>query len=234
MKFQRRLTAVTLVGTVALALCLSGCGERVAASVPVDTSASPAPAASDTTPVSDPNTPVAPVAPQTPAYTQPITGSLAVSGVTKKKTGGFLGIGRKLEVTGQVVNTSTVPLSGMLTVNFEKSSGIFTKTLKTEETKTQAIITIQPGQSVNFDITSDHSCDDADPTVQTNTPAAGGGYGATGAAYGAAGSAYGASGAAYGATTGATGGVAAQSYGGYGYPSNGYPTAGYPATGRGY
>src|SRR5690349_2446993 len=105
---KRLMNSLTLAALVALTL--SGCGNRLPANPPID------PAAEDTKPAAEEpvETPVAttPTVPTTPAYQQPLTGSLVVSGVDKKKVGGFIGIGKKLEVKGQVLNTSNVPLTG--------------------------------------------------------------------------------------------------------------------------
>src|SRR5688500_17190103 len=101
-----KLMKLTLAGSVALALCLTGCGARQLAEPPVVEEAaaeSPEPVAS-AEPV--------PTPPTAPAYEAPVvTGSLAVSGIEKKKVGGILGFRKKLEVKGTVVNTSNVPMS---------------------------------------------------------------------------------------------------------------------------
>src|SRR5689334_9968308 len=108
MSFKRKIVNLTLVGTVALAMCLTGCGKRTLAEAPIDPAASEEPAAS--APVDPDPAPVA--SPSTPAYEPaPIAaGSLVVSGITKDKVG-IIGF-RKVEVKGQVVNTGTTPLSG--------------------------------------------------------------------------------------------------------------------------
>lgn len=178
MKTKRNLVNLTLVGSLALTLCLSGCGNRLPAAAPeVDEPAAEEPVA----PVTDPVDPV--TQPSTPTYEQPaappvIAGSLVVNGVNKAKKG-FIGF-RKVEVTGTVMNTSSVPLSGTLKLEFKEKKGIINKRLETVETKTQIISNLAPGSSLPFTIKSDKSCDDVEVTVETDQPvtAAGmGGYG---------------------------------------------------------
>jgi hypothetical protein len=110
-------------------------------------------------------------------------GSLVVSGITKDKVG-IIGF-RKVKVKGQVVNTGSTPLTGEVKIEFKKKKGIINKTLETSETKNQVVAMVAPGASVSFEITSDHSCDDAEVIV-TTTPST-----ASTAAYGYNGSAYG-------------------------------------------
>lgn len=183
MSFKRKIVNLTLVGTVALAMCLTGCGKRTLADAPIDPAASEEPAAS--APVDPDPAPVA--SPSTPAYEPaPIAaGSLVVSGITKDKVG-IIGF-RKVEVKGQVVNTGTTPLSGEVKIEFKKKKGIINKTLETSETKTQVVANVAPGQSVSFTLKSDKSCDDAEVTVTTNAPVAAATYGqVAGSPYGAA------------------------------------------------
>jgi multidrug efflux pump subunit AcrA (membrane-fusion protein) len=80
-----------LLGSIALAVMLAGCGNRMPANVP-DPEEPPAPAPSEPAlpvapvePVAPP--PVAPVVPGTPNYQGPTVGSLVVSGVEKSKSG---------------------------------------------------------------------------------------------------------------------------------------------------
>jgi hypothetical protein len=192
---------LVLAGAVAIALCLTGCGNRMPANAPIDdasstgTSAtSPAPAASAALPA--PVTPAAPVA----AYVQPVTGSLVVSNVEKTKSGFIL---KTMTVTGSVINSSNVALSGTLKIQFKKTKGIFSKTVVVTDTKTQVVTLLQPGQSFPFTVkASNHGDDDAEVTVDTNPAAAA--APATGAPVGAP-----------AATTGGTGASAM----GYGYPA---------------
>lgn len=195
MSFKRKMVNLTLVGSVALAMCLTGCGKRTLAEAPIDPAAE-TPAASE--PVAAEPEP-APV-PSTPAYEPaPIAaGSLVVSGITKDKVG-IIGF-RKVEVKGQVVNTGSAPLSGEVKIEFKKKKGIINKTLETSETKTQVVTNVAPGQSVSFTIKSDKSCDDAEVTVTTNAPVAAATYGqVAGSPYGAAANPYGAAATPYGA-----------------------------------
>jgi predicted small lipoprotein YifL len=162
---KRLMNSLTLAALVALTL--SGCGNRLPANPPID------PAAEDTKPAAEEpavETPVAttPTVPTTPAYQQPLTGSLVVSGIDKKKVGGFIGIGKKLEVKGQVLNTSNVPLTGIVKVKFTKKTGIINKKMEEIGTKDQAIAQLAPGQSISFTLTSDKACDDAEVTVETS------------------------------------------------------------------
>ena len=181
------VTKWTVIGGIAFSLLLAGCGNRMPANVP-EPEESPAaenPAAPTTPAVTDPapTVPTTPAAPTTPAYTQ--TGSLVVSGVEKTKTG--LIFFKKTVVKGSVVNTSNVPLSGTIKCEFKDKKGIFTKTMVTEETKTQVVAQLAPGQSFPFEFKSDKSnMDEAEVTVET-MPAA-----PAAAAYPAAGSPYGA------------------------------------------
>lgn len=190
MSFKRKLVNLTLVGSVAIAMCLTGCGKRTLAEAPIDPAASEEPAASEPANVDPDPAPV----PSTPAYEQPPlnVGSLVVSGITKDKVG-IIGF-RKVEVKGSVVNTGSAPLSGEVKIEFKKKKGIINKTLETSETKTHVVTNVAPGQSVSFTIKSDKGCDDAEVTVTTNQPVSTAAYGA------AAGSPYGAYGA-YGAPT---------------------------------
>ena len=168
---KRLMTSLTL--GLAMAVCLSGCGNRLPANPPIDEEAETKPAVEEPAPVVEPDP--APTVPTTPAYQQPLTGSLVVSGVDKKKTGGFLGMARKIEVKGQVLNTSNVPLSGIVKVKFLKKTGIINKKMEEIGTKDQAIAQLAPGQSISFSLTSDKHCDDAEVTVETSptTAAAG-------------------------------------------------------------
>ncbi|HEY9724118.1 MAG TPA: hypothetical protein V6D47_19095 [Oscillatoriaceae cyanobacterium] len=211
MKSKRNLQTMILVATLAMGLSLTGCGRRAAnmaapdASSGGDTSASTT-APIDNTPVDNTpvdNTPTVPTTGTTP-YAAPTVGSLAVTNVAKKTHGVLMF--KKLEVTGEVINTSNAPLSGTLKITFEKSSGIFNKTLSESETKTQDFSNIQPGQSESFDITSSNSAADAEVTVdtlQTQAPLAAQsyGYGATTGGYGATTGGYGATAGGYGTTT---------------------------------
>jgi hypothetical protein len=163
---KRFLASVTLGLT--LALSLSACGNRLPANVPVDASAEESPAP-DTTPIEEPATP-APVA-STPAYQQPLTGSLVVSGIDKKKTGGFLGIAKKLNVKGSVINTSNVALSGKVTIKFTKKTGIINKKMEAVgDPKEVLVMNLAPGANFPFDVTSEKACDDAEVTVETTQP----------------------------------------------------------------
>lgn len=177
MMTKRNLVNLTLVGSMALTLCLAGCGNRLPAAAPeVEEPVAEEPVA----PVTDPVDPYP--EPSTPSYEQPTTpviaGSLVVSGVNEAKKG-FIGF-RKVEVTGTVMNTSSVPLSGTLKIEFKEKKGIINKRLEVVETKTQIISNLAPGSSLPFTIKSDKSCDTAEVTVETDQPvtAAGmGGYG---------------------------------------------------------
>lgn len=180
MSFKRKLMNLTLIGSVAISLCLTGCGKRTMAEAPVDPAAETPAATEPATTEPEP----APV-PSTPAYEQPpvAAGSLVVSGITKDKVG-IIGF-RKVKVKGQVVNTGTTPLSGEVKIEFKKKKGIINKTLETSETKNQVVAQVAPGASVSFEITSDKSCDDAEVIVTTTAPAAStAAYGYTGSAYG--------------------------------------------------
>lgn len=198
---NKRIAAMSL-GLV-MALALTGCGNRLPANPPVDpeAGASAAPAASPS-----PEASTAPVTPAatTPAYQQPLTGSLVVSNVEKKKVGGFLGIAKKLEVKGSVINTSNLPLNGTITIKFTEKKGIINKSMvAVGDPKTVVVAQLAPGAAFPFDVTSDKSCDDAEVTVATTQPSAG----ATAAtAYGNP----------YGAPTAATA-VGARVAGPYGY-----------------
>jgi hypothetical protein len=204
---SKSMTKLTMIGGIALALALAGCGNRMPANVPEPEESAPAetPAEPTTPAVTDPVAP-APTVPTTPAYVAPITGSLVVSGVEKSKSG--IIFFKKMVVKGSVVNTSSVPLSGTVKCDFKEKKGIFTSTLVTEETKTVVVAQLAPGQSFPFEFKSDKSnLDEAEVTVETMAPAP-----AAAAAYPTAGSAYGAP------TTGA--------YGAAGYPA---PQTAYPA-----
>lgn len=207
---KTNVTKWAVIGGVAFSLLLAGCGNRMPANVPEpeeETPAATAPAASEE-PAPAPVASTAPVVPTTPAYTQ--TGSLVVSGVEKSKTG--LIFFKKMVVKGSVVNTSNVPLSGTIKCEFKDKKGIFTKTMVTEETKTQVVAQLAPGQTFPFEFKSDKSnMDEAEVTVET-MPAA-----PAAAAYPAAGSPYGAPAAAGYPAMGASG-----------YPQAGYPSTGYP------
>lgn len=177
---KRLMTSLTL--GLAMALCLSACGNRLPANPPIDEEAETQPAVEEPAPI-DP----APVTtPTAPAYQQPLTGSLVVSGVDKKKVGGILGMAKKIEVKGQVLNTSNVPLSGIVKVKFLKKSGIINKKLEEIGTKDQAIAMLAPGQSISFSLTSDKHCDDAEVTVETSPAAAMAGAAAASNPYGQA------------------------------------------------
>lgn len=207
LKSKRNLV---LTGVVAIALCLAGCGNRTPANAPLDdssSSGSTAPAPDASASPAAPAAPAAPAVPQTPAYTQPVTGSLVVSNVTKTKKGFIF---KTLTVAGSVVNSSNVPLSGTLKIEFKKNKGIFSKTLVTTDTKTQAITTLQPGQSFPFTVTADHhGDDDAEVTVDTNPAAPAAAPAAPAAAAAAA----------------PAGGAAMMTMPGYGYPA---PSTGQP------
>lgn len=187
------VTKWTLVGGVALALVLAGCGNRMPANVPVDEEEPGTEAPANPTTPASPDVPAptpAPTAPTTPAYVAPVVGSLTISGLEKTKSG--LIFFKHMTVKGSVVNTSSVPLSGTIKVEFKDSKGILTKTMVTEETKTQVVAQLQPGQSFPFEIKSDETgIDDAEVTVETMQPAASAGTAAASAAY-ASGGAYGA------------------------------------------
>jgi hypothetical protein len=167
---NKRIAAMSL--GLMLALAMTGCGNRLPANPPIDpdAEASAAPAASPA-----PEASTAPVTPAatTPAYQQPLTGSLVVSNVDKKKVGGFLGMAKKLEVKGTVINTSNVPLSGKVIVKFTKKTGIINKKMEpVGDPKEVVVAQLAPGASFPFDVTSEKSCDEAEYSVET-TPAAG-------------------------------------------------------------
>lgn len=158
-----------LVMALAIALCVSACGNRAPANAvtPDDPSASPDSGA--TTPAT-PATPI-PVTPTAAPTAAPITGSLVVSNVAKTKTGIILF--KTMTVTGSVVNSSNVALQGNLKCDFKKNKGIITKTVETTSSKTLAVPLLQPGQSYPFTFTADeHNDDDAEVTVDTTPPAA--------------------------------------------------------------
>lgn len=179
-----------VMATLAAALLLTGCGNRMPAASPVDApaAASESPAAIAPAPVV--TQPVAPVAPANPAYQAPISGSLVVSNISKTKKGLLF---KKMVVKGSVVNTSQVALSGTVKIVFKESKGIFTKTLEEVETKTIAVANLAPGGTFPIDVTSDETgVDEVEVTVETTpgaaAPAAANAYGAPGAAaYGAPG-----------------------------------------------
>lgn len=160
---KRLMTSLTL--GLAMALCLSGCGNRLPANPPIDEEAETKPAAEEPAPVV---TEPAATVPTAPAYQQPLTGSLVVSGLDKKKVGGILGMAKKIEAKGQVLNTSNVPLSGIVKVKFLKKTGIINKKMEEIGTKEQAIAMLAPNQSISFSLTSDKHCDDAEVTVETS------------------------------------------------------------------
>lgn len=185
---NHKLATLTLVSALVIATGLTGCGNRLPASAPVDEQ----PVATE--PAAEPPTPdvPAPSVPPTgnPGYEQPVlTGSLVVSSVDKKKKGLLF---KKLVVSGQVVNTSNQPLSDTLKIEFKKSKGVISKKLEISETKTQVITQLAPGQSVAFSLESDKSgTDDAEVTVETTQPVAAAGAGfAAGGLHGQAGVAY--------------------------------------------
>lgn len=172
---KRNLANLALTASLAFALCLTGCGNRLPANAPVDEApAAETPAEDQPAPVAEQPAPVTPVAPVTgtPAYEQPTVGSLTVS-VSEKKKKGLIPFMKKLIVKGQVLNTSTVALSGKLKIEFRKKGS-------TVETREQEVATLQPGQSYSFDVTSEKYCDDAEVTVETRQSApAAAGYGAS-------------------------------------------------------
>lgn len=177
---KRLMTSLTL--GLAMALCLSGCGNRLPANPPIDEEAETKPAVEEPAPVV--TEPAA--TPTAPAYQQPLTGSLVVSGVDKKKVGGFLGMAKKIEVKGQVLNTSNVPLSGIVKIKFLKKSGIINKKMEEIGTKEQAIASLAPNQTIAFSLTSDKHCDDAEVTVETSPATAMAGAAAASNPYGQA------------------------------------------------
>ncbi|MEB3329766.1 MAG: hypothetical protein VKQ33_11090 [Candidatus Sericytochromatia bacterium] len=172
-----KLNRVSLLGGVALALLLAGCGNRMPANVP-EPEEPPAPVPVDPVPSLAPVEPVAPipvppVTPGNPNYQGPTVGSLVVSGIEKSKSGLIF---KKLTVKGTVVNLGNTPLSGTLKVDFKDKKGLFTKTYVTEETKTQVIASLAPGQSFPFEVTATkNNMDEAEVTVETipTAPAAG-------------------------------------------------------------
>ncbi|MEB3223858.1 MAG: hypothetical protein VKS61_17425 [Candidatus Sericytochromatia bacterium] len=182
-KFNR----MSLLGGIALAVLLAGCGNRMPANVP-DPEEPPAPAPSAPAPSTAPVEPVAPppappVAPGNPNYQGPTVGSLVVSGVEKTKSGLIF---KKLTVKGTVVNMSSSPLSGTLKIDFKDRKGLFTKTFVTEETKTQVIASLAPGQSLPFEITATkNNMDEAEVTVETIPAAPAAGAFSSGSPYGA-------------------------------------------------
>ncbi|MEB3195609.1 MAG: hypothetical protein VKP62_00245 [Candidatus Sericytochromatia bacterium] len=189
MASQTTLKRISICGALLCALLLAGCGNRMPANIPEPEE--PAPPAAPAVPAPSvapiPQEPVAPPvgapAPGAPNYSAPTTGSLVVSGVEKSKTGLIF---KKLIVKGAIVNTSTVPLSGTLKVDFKDKKGLFTKTFVTEETKTQVIAQLAPGQSLPFEITATKSnMDEAEVTVETMPAAPAAGSFATGSPYGA-------------------------------------------------
>jgi predicted small lipoprotein YifL len=166
---KRVLASLTLGLT--LALSLSGCGNRLPANVPVDASSEES-AGPVATPTEEPAATPAPVA-TTPANQQPLTRSLVVSGIDKKKTGGFLGMAKKLEVKGSVINTSNVALSGKVTIKFTKKTGIINKKMEAVgDPKEVLVMNLAPGANFPFDVTSEKACDDAEVTVETTQPTA--------------------------------------------------------------
>lgn len=204
MSLQSKFNRLAVLSALLVSVTLVGCGNRMPANLPdpEEPALPPAP------PVTEPAPPVAPVEPVTPApalpgtpgnpgYQAPTLGSLVVSGVEKSKTGLIL---KKLVVKGTVVNVSNMPLSGTLKVDFKDKKGLFTKTFVTEETKTQVISQLAPGQSFPFELTATkNGMDDAEVTVETMPTAPAASTFSTGNPYGApAQGAYGAYGA-YGA-----------------------------------
>jgi hypothetical protein len=184
-KFNR----VTLLGGIALAVLLTGCGNRMPANVPdpeeppapAPAPSAPAPSAAPVEPVAP--TPISPIAPGNPNYQAPTLGSLVVSGVEKSKSGLIF---KKLTVKGTVVNVGSTPLSGTLKVDFKDKKGLFTKTFVTEETKTQVIASLAPGQSLPFEITATkNNMDEAEVTVETIPAAPAAGTFNSGSPYGA-------------------------------------------------
>ena len=186
---KANVTKWTVIGGLAVSLLLVGCGNRLPANVPEpDAEPSANPGAPASTAPSTAPAPTPPPAVTTPAYTSPMAGSLTVSGVEKSKTGFIF---KKFVVKGEVVNTSQVPCSGTLKVDFKDKKGIFTKTFVTEETKTVEIATLAPGAKQSFEVTSDKSGhDEVEVTVQTRQSAGSTGAAMTGAAM--SGGAYGA------------------------------------------
>lgn len=194
---KNTITKIAIFGSLAVSLLLTGCGNRMPANVPEpDEEATANPTAPTATAPSAPVTVAPPPITTTPAYTAPMVGSLTVSGVEKTKTGIFF---KKMVIKGDVVNTSQVPCSGTLKIEFKDKKGIFTKTMVTEETKTVEISTLAPGAKQHFEVTSDDTGhDESEVTVETRQSAAAMNMPMTGAAYGAAATgAYPVPGAAY-------------------------------------
>lgn len=187
---------VVLASLVA-GLLLAGCGNRMPAAPLKDevTAASEAPVAA--LPSAAPATLTSPQLTGTlpgavganPALQAPITGSLVVSNLSKTKKGILF---KNMVVKASVVNTSQVPLSGTVKIEFKDSKGIFTKTLETVETKTIAVANLAPGGNFPIDVTSDETgIDEVEVTVETNQPSATAAPMATGFNAAAAGQPYG-------------------------------------------
>jgi hypothetical protein len=163
-----RKWALLSVGSLAVVGILCSCGNRQPASALAEAPAPSEPPAPIVTP--------APVAtptfvPSNSGYSQPLTGSLVISSVEKVKQGMFF---KKLEVKGTVLNTSTVPLSGTLRVEFKDRKGMINKSLVVVETKTVSVVQLPPGQTLPFTILSDKTgLDDATVTVETTQPVTG-------------------------------------------------------------
>lgn len=215
MSLQSKFNRLAVLSALLVSVTLVGCGNRMPANIPdpEEPALPPAPPVAEPVdpvapiePVMPPPAPTLPGTPGNPGYQAPTLGSLVVSGVEKSKTGFIL---KKLVVKGAVVNVSNVPLSGTLKVDFKDKKGLFTKTFITEETKTQVISQLAPGQSFPFELTSTkNGMDDAEVTVETMPTAPAAANFSTGNPYGAAAP------GTYGA------------YGGYGMGTAGVP--GYP------
>ncbi|MEB3284717.1 MAG: hypothetical protein VKN33_05480 [Candidatus Sericytochromatia bacterium] len=186
-KFNRLAVYSALIVSVALV----GCGNRMPANLPdpEEPALPPAPPVEPALPVEPvqpvvpPTLPTLPGMPGNPGYQGPTLGSLVVSGVEKSKTGLIL---KKLVVKGSVVNVSSTPLSGTLKIDFKDKKGLFTKTFVTEETKTQVISQLAPGQSFPFEVTSTkNGMDDAEVTVETMQTAPAASVYSSGSPYGA-------------------------------------------------
>jgi hypothetical protein len=176
MALQTKFNRLAVLGALLVSVALVGCGNRMPANIPdpEEPALPPAPPTEPAVPVVPvepvaplpaPVTPGLPGAPGNPGYQAPTLGSLVVSGVEKTKTGLIL---KKLVVKGTVENVSSMPLSGTLKVDFKDKKGLFTKTFVTEETKTQVISQLAPGQSFPFEVTATkNGMDDAEVTVET-------------------------------------------------------------------
>jgi hypothetical protein len=129
-------------------------------------------AVAPTTPAIDPSKVVGtnPVA-ETPATPAPVSeedaGALAVEITNKAVVRKFL-LFKKLAVTVKVTNQNkTETLTGQVTVDFHKVTGIFSKEDAVVETLTAPVSSLAPGKSVEITLQSTKSAEDAEATVHT-------------------------------------------------------------------